>query len=240
MIRSRLAVTLCLLLSPAVPLLAAGADDPPLLSSPLSVKDLTVRSGTQRIFDVAFASADRGFGWEISTAAPGRVLSGTLEFALAGGPILRTISLDGMETWGGYVDLSGSTGAKRVQLRLLGGAQDMRLDFSIPGASPDLKQGQAIAVFSERASDPGYKASRQLRLPKRSNVDVTTWGGDAEVALQVLGPIGEGIPQQQCDDRGDAWRRCRLESLEPGRYVVIVTGKGNPVQLLSRWQPIAD
>ncbi|GAB3059279.1 hypothetical protein [Stenotrophomonas tumulicola] len=237
MIRSRLAATLCLLLFPAVPLLALGAEDPPLLPSPLSLKDLTVGSGTQRIFDLAFASTDKGFGWEIATADPGRALSGTLEFALVGGPVLRTIPLDGAETWGGYLDLSSSIGAKRVQLRLLGGPQDMRLDFSIPGPSPDLKQGQAVAVFSERTSEPGYKASRQLRLSRRSSVDLVTWGGDAEVQLEVHGPIGEGgFPPRQCDDRGDAWRHCRLESLEPGRYAVTVTGKGNPIQLLGRWQ----
>lgn len=62
--RSLLPALLCLLLAPAVPSSAMAADVAPLLPSPLSVSDLTVPAGTQRVFNVAVASTDNRL-WNI-------------------------------------------------------------------------------------------------------------------------------------------------------------------------------
>lgn len=236
--RSLLPALLCLLLAPAVPSSAMAADVAPLLPSPLSVSDLTVPAGTQRVFNVAVASTDKGIGFGISSADAGMKLSGGIEFAWVDGVVLRRFELDGLETVGGYVDLSGSAGARVLQLRLLGGAQDMRINLTLPGPAADLKQGQATGVFSQLAGGTTYEAARRVRLAKPSNMQVFTWGGDAEVALKVYGPVGTGFPPLICDDQGDAWRQCNLDGLAPGLYSITVAGEGNPVQLMGRWKAL--
>ena len=238
--RSLLPALLCLLLAPAVPSSAMAADVAPLLPSPLSVSDLTVPAGTQRVFNVAVASTDRVMGWEIASADTDLKLSGAIEFAWVDGAVLRRFELDGLANGVGYVDLSGSGGARMLQLRLLGGAQDMRINLTLPGPAADLKQGQATGVFSPLAGGTTYEAARRVRLAKPSDMQVFTWGGDAEVALKVYGPVGTGVPPLICDDQGDAWRHCKLDGLAPGLYSITVAGEGHPVQLMGRWKALAE
>lgn len=237
--RSLLPVLLSALLASAPPVSAADKDPPPLLPSSLSLVDLSVPTDIHRTFHIAVEGSQKGLVWEISSAQEGLPLAGAFEVGWVGGAVLGRQELVG-KAHSGYVDLSGSTGARRLRVTIYGGDNDMRLNLRLPGATTDLRQGQATAVYPERTGDTAYRAVRNLRLSKRSDVQIATWGGDAEVKLQVFGPPGTGAPPLLCQDAGDAWRQCRLPLLGPGLYSVEVTGQGNPVQLMARWTASED
>ncbi len=223
-----------LLLSPIV----AAAPVPPLLPVNVRIHDLAVAAATLREFDVEVPRTEKWLAWELSAVASGSVLSGTLSMSTVDGQPLRDIALDGLAQTGGLVGIPASAASRRVRISLRGGAQDMRADLSLLPTRPQLKSGQPVPVFARRRGSDAFSETLEMRLTKASDVDLRTWGRDANARLVVKGPLGNGgFPAAVCEDAGDAWRRCTLPALDPGLYYVSVEGSGPAVQLLASWSP---
>jgi len=218
---------------------AVAAPVPPLLPVNVRIHDLNIAAAALREFDVEVPRTEKWLAWELSAVASGSVLTGTLSMSTADGQPLREIPLDGLAQTGGLVGIPAGATSRRVRVSLRGGAQDMRADLSLLPTRPQLKSGQPVPVFARRRGSDAFAETLEMRLTKPSDVDLRTWGGEANAKLVVKGPVGNGgFPQPVCEDAGDAWRRCTLPALEAGLYHVSVEGSGPAVHLLGSWSPI--
>lgn len=222
-------------LLPAIALLAGpAAAAPPLLPATASFDNLSIAADSVREFDVDLPRTERWLAWELSSADPGALLSGTVSFAAVNGQLLSERALDGLSVTGGVVPAPPGTAGRRIRVTLRGGAAAMRANLALLPNVPQLKSGQVVPVFARNAGSEAFSGAFDLKLSKPADVDVVTWGGDAAATLTVSGEAAAPA----CDDRGDGWRRCVLPALGAGTYRVTLAGTGSPLNLSATWKVI--
>lgn len=224
-----------------LPALATAADAPPLLPATASFENLPVPANSLREFDVELARTEKYLAFDLKSAEADSLLSGSLLITDAGdGRPLYDRSLERLPLLGGLIPLAPSTTKRRLRISLRGGPAGMRANMTLLPKQAQLKTGQVVPVFARRSGSDAFNERFELRLTKASDVEVITWGGDATATLRVTAPLANGgFPVARCESAGDAWRRCTLPALEAGSYQVVVTVKGNPLNLLATWSPVA-
>jgi len=223
----------CLLL--LLPAVAPAA--PPRIPATAHLLDMDVQQGAVREFEVEMPRSAAYLAWNLVAVNEAREMSGTLLLSLPDGRPLREVRLDGLRENGGLVDVPKGA-ARRAVVSLRGGDKDMRVDMSLLPSRGQLKANVPVAVFPRRRGSQVINETLDLRLIKPANVDIRTWGGNAELTLTVHGNGGPGVPTTLCEDRGDAWRQCTLPALPAGVYQVTLTGSGAPVNVLASWEVV--
>lgn len=233
------APVLSVLAAALLPGLAAATDTPPLLPYTASFSALEIKASTIREFDIELPRTQKFFAFDLKASTANEKLSGALLItnASTGQPLFGR-ELNGIEQVGGMVPLGDGVATRRLRISIHEVEQDMRVDMILLPPNTQLRKGQAVPVFARQRGSDAFAEHMGLRVSRKSDVDIVTWGGDATATLRVSGSKDGGSPTALCEDSGDAWRRCTLSGLDAGDYQVSISGNGSPINLSATWREL--